>query len=159
MYKIITGCRRVLEVTRQRNVTTTSVKPWVRILSAGAHARTHAHTHEEMAPFVWGASSARLHRVHWPQGRLVQFVASGDPDKAPIFGDMVYDRGACRRACAGCSDFSEAIFVAWRRRKHDKNVPQALGLPNVPLRATAASTAMTPGKMATSTCQLAKSAQ
>lgn len=45
--------------------------------------------------------------------------------------------------------FSEAIFVAWRRRKHDKNVPQALGLPNVPLRTTAASTAMTPGKIAT----------
>lgn len=42
--------------------------------------------------------------------------------------------------------FSEAIFVAWRRRKHDKNVPQALGLPDVPLRTTAASTGMTPGK-------------
>lgn len=56
MYKIMTGCRRGLKVTRQRNVTSTSVKPWVRILSAGAHARTHAHTHEEMALFVWGAS-------------------------------------------------------------------------------------------------------
>lgn len=123
-------------------------------------AHTDTRTHGETAPFVWEPQqSARLHRVQWPQWRLVQFVANCDPDKAPIFGDVVYCTGACQRVGAGCSDFSEAIFVAWRRRKHDKNVPQALGLPNVPLRATAASTAMTPRKMATLTCQLQKSPQ